>query len=94
MATFAEFTAEHRLTPSELSELGLALVIVRGGCGTVNGKEFPNKELLSEIRKEASRQKRFGAIFMAEILDCAANTCLAKFIADFEREQYRWRSGK
>lgn len=94
MTTFAEFTAEHRLTPSELSELGLALEIARGGCGSVNGRQFKNAELLAAIRKEASSQEQAGARVMAEILDCAANTCLAKFISDFEREQYRRRSGK
>lgn len=94
MTTFAEFAAEHRLTQSELAELGLALKIVRGGCGTVNGREFKNAELLDQLRKEASRQESFGAKIMAEILDCAANKCLEKFIADFEREQYRKRSGK
>lgn len=92
--TFAEFTADHHLTPAELSELGLALEIVRGGCGSVRGKEFKNAELLELIREEAHRQERAGARIMAEILDCAANTCLAKFIADFERAQHRRRSGK
>lgn len=94
MTTFTEFTAEHHLTPAELSELGLALTIVRGGCGTVNGREFKNVELLDQLRKEASRQESFGATFMAELLDCAANKCLEKFIADFERAQYRRQSGK
>ena len=94
MTTFAEFAADHRLTQAELLELGLALTIVRGGCGTVNGKAFKNAELLDQIRKEAARQASFGATYMAELLDCAANTCLAKFIADYEREQYRRRSGK
>ena len=94
MTIFSEFAADHHLTKDELSELGLALKIVRGGCGTVNGKEFPKRELLERLRDEAWRQQSFGAIYMAEVLDCAANTCLEKFVADFEREQYRRRSGK
>lgn len=94
MTTFSEFSAEHRLTASELSELGYALAIVRGGCGTVNNKEFKNAELLDLLRKEAFRQVRYGAIFMSEVLDCAANVCLAKFIADFEREKYRRERGR
>lgn len=94
MTTFAEFSTEHRLTASELSELGYALAIVRGGCGTVNGKEFPNAELLYRLRDEAAKQASFGAIYMSEVLDCAHNKLLDFFIKQYEREKYRRERGR
>ena len=94
MTTFDEYAKDHHLMPEELDELGLALKLIRGGCGTVGGKEFPNKELLDEIRNEAFRQEKAGAVRMSEILDCAANKLLAGFIKQFEREQYKQRNGR
>lgn len=94
MTTFAEFSAQHLLTASELSELVYALAIIRKGCGTVNGKEFPNAELLHRLREESRKQESFGAIYMSEVLDCAANVCLAKFASDYERDKYRRERGR
>ena len=92
MTTFAEFSAQHLLTASELSELGYALSIVRGGCGTVSGREFKKAELLNDLREEARRQERAGARVLAEKLDIAHCELLAKYIADHERDQ--WRRGR
>lgn len=92
MTTLSEFSAEHRLTASELSELGYALAIVRGGCGTVAGREFKRAQLLDDLRDEARRQERAGAKNLAEKLDIAHCELLSKYIADHERDQ--WRRGR
>ena len=92
MMTFADFAKDRKLTPSELSELGYALAIVRGSCGTVAGKEFKRAQLLDDLREESRRQERAGARLLSEKLDIAHCELMAKYISDHERDQ--WRRGR
>lgn len=87
--TFADFAKDHQLTPDERSELVHALAVVRGGCGSVSNRKFKRAELLDALRVEAFRQEQAGAKTLSEILDCAHNELLAKYIADHERETWR-----